>query len=104
MYSKLLKDRANTIENTRIEIYSGLHINLDDHRQEIDDKLFSIQSKLRDVAEIIECYEEMEIKLKCNCEKEVNVYDVPDNFEYVGCDENNNPIFKCKDCGIYVLG
>ena len=45
-----------------------------------------------------------EIKFKCDCKKEVDVYNVPDNFEYVGCDENNNPIFKCKDCGIYVWG
>jgi hypothetical protein len=58
MYSKLLKDLANTIENTRLEIYSGLHIDLDDHRQEVDDKLFSIQSRLRNVAELIECYED----------------------------------------------
>lgn len=57
MYSKLLKELADTIENTRIEIYSGLHIDLEYDRQEVDDKLFSIQSKLRDVAEIIECYE-----------------------------------------------
>ncbi len=58
MYSKLLKELAETIENTRIEIYSGLHIDTEDHRPEIDDKLFSIQSKLRDVAELIECYED----------------------------------------------
>lgn len=58
MYSKLLKDLANIIENTRIEIYSGLHIDTGDHRPEIDDKLFSVQSRLRDMAELIECYED----------------------------------------------
>ena len=58
MYSKLLKDLADTIENIRLEIYSGLHIDLEDQRPEVDDKLFSIQSRLRDVAEIIECYED----------------------------------------------
>ena len=57
MYNKLLKEIANTIENTRIEIYSGSHIDLEDDRQDVDDKLFSIQSRLRNVAEIIECYE-----------------------------------------------
>jgi len=57
MYSKLLKELADTIENTRIEIYSGLHIDLEDDRQEVDDRLFSIQSRLRNVTELIECYE-----------------------------------------------
>ena len=58
MYSKLLKELADIIENTRIEIYSESHIDLEDDRQEVDDKLFSIQSKLRNVVELIECYEE----------------------------------------------
>ena len=58
MYSKLLKELADTIENIRLEIYSGSHIDLEDDRPKVDDMLFSIQSKLRyDVAEIIECYE-----------------------------------------------
>ena len=57
MYSNLLKELADTIENTRIEIYSGLHIDLEDNRQEVDDKLFSIQGRLRDVAEWIGYYE-----------------------------------------------
>lgn len=104
MYNKLLKELANTIENTRLKIYSGLHVDLEDDKQEVDDKLFSIQSKLRDVAELIKCYEEIEIKYKCNCEKEVNVYNVPDNFEYAGCNKENDPIFKCKDCGIFIWG
>jgi hypothetical protein len=107
MYSKKLKEFADMIENIRIEIYSGLHIDTEDRRPEIDDELFSIQSKLRDVAEFIECYEDMEIKLKCNCGKEVSIYSSRDNFnsfEYTGCDEENNPIFRCKDCDIYVWG
>lgn len=57
MYSDLFKKLANQIEDTRIEIYSRLHIDTEDHRQDIDDQLFSIQSKLRDVAELIEYYE-----------------------------------------------
>lgn len=49
----------------------------------------------------------MEIKLegKCNCGKEVNVNEeLPENFRYVGCDEETNPVFQCKDCGVYVYG
>lgn len=104
MYSKLLKEIADTIENIRLEIYSGIHIDLEDNRPEVDDQLFSIQSRLRNVAEIIECYEEMKIKYKCNCGKDVNIYSLSDNFEYAGCDNENNPIFKCKDCDTYVFG
>ena len=44
------------------------------------------------------------IKLKCNCNKEVNLYNLQDDFEYVGCDDKNNPIFKCKTCGVYLYG
>jgi hypothetical protein len=98
-----LKELADTIENTRIKIYSG-HIDLEDDKQEVDDKLFSIQSKLRDVAETIKYYEEMEIKYKCNCGKQGNINNLSDNFEYAGCDEENNPIFMCKDCNVFVWG
>jgi hypothetical protein len=45
-----------------------------------------------------------EVKLKCNCGKEVDINNLSDNFEYVGCDKENNPIFKCKNCNIYVWG
>jgi len=72
MYSKKLKEFADMIENIRIEIYSGLHIDTEDRRPEIDDELFSIQSKLRDVAEFIECYEDMEIKLRRDGIRELN--------------------------------
>lgn len=58
MYNSLFKQLADQLENTRIEIYSGLYIDTEDHRPEIDDELFLIQSKLRDVAELIECYED----------------------------------------------
>lgn len=44
-----------------------------------------------------------EIKVICKCGKEIDdSYNPPDNFEYVGCDEKNCPVFRCKDCGIYV--
>ena len=61
MYQKVFKDIANEIENLRIEIYSSLHINIDneDDKCELDDLLFSIQSKLRyKVADILDCYED----------------------------------------------
>lgn len=49
MYSKLFREIADNIENLRLEIYSGLHLNIDnaDDKLELDDMLFSIQSKLR---------------------------------------------------------
>ena len=61
MYKKRFKDIADDIENLRIEIYSRLHIDIDDEddKCELDDLLFSIQSKLRyEVCEILDCYEE----------------------------------------------
>lgn len=61
MYKERFKDIADEIENLRIEIYSGLHINIDDpdDKLELNDLLFSIQSKLRyEIKEILECYEE----------------------------------------------
>lgn len=60
MYKKRFKEIADEIENLRIEIYSGLHFNIDDadDKTELDDMLFSIQSKLRyEVKEILDCYE-----------------------------------------------
>ncbi len=46
-----------------------------------------------------------EIKYICDCGKKIdNVYNPPDNFEYAGCDEEDNPTFKCKDCGVYIYG
>ena len=62
-YSQRFKNIADDIENIRLEIYSGFHINIDDSddKMELDDLLFSIQSKLRyQVKEIIECYEDDE--------------------------------------------
>jgi hypothetical protein len=59
-YSNRFKEIADEIENMRMEIYSSLHIDIDnaDDKTELDDMLFQIQSKLRyDVKEIIECYE-----------------------------------------------
>lgn len=31
MYSKLFKEIADNIENLRLEIYSGLHLNIDNN-------------------------------------------------------------------------
>lgn len=62
MYSKIFKDIADQIENLRIEIYQGLHVNIDNENDkcELDDLLFSIQSKLRyEVCKILDCYEEV---------------------------------------------
>lgn len=61
MYSKRFEEIANDIENLRLEIYQNLHINIYDNadKAELDDLLFSIQSKLRyEVKEIVQCYEE----------------------------------------------
>lgn len=60
-YNKRFKEIADEIENIRIEIYSGLHIYIDDSddKSKLDDMLFMIQSKLRyNTREIIDCYEE----------------------------------------------
>lgn len=60
MYKNRFKEIADEIENLRIAIYSGLHININDSddKTELDDILFSIQSKLRyEVSEILGCYE-----------------------------------------------
>jgi hypothetical protein len=60
-YSKRFKEISNEIENLRLEIYSSLHINIDnpDDKSKLDDMLFTIQSELRyNVTELIECYED----------------------------------------------
>ena len=57
-YNEILRNLADKIENLRIEIYSQSHTDLDDYKQEADDKLFSIQSQLREVAKVIGYYEE----------------------------------------------
>ncbi|AGK97391.1 hypothetical protein [Clostridium pasteurianum] len=47
------------------------------------------------------------MRFKCNCGKEVNLDDIPKTleiFDYLGTDEKNNPIFKCKKCGVIVSG
>lgn len=41
---------------------------------------------------------------KCNCGKSVDIGNPSDNFEYVGWDEKNNPVFRCEDCHIDVCG
>jgi|GEM_PF-3751639 hypothetical protein len=47
----------------------------------------------------------LKTKPKCNCGKEVNaIKEIPDNFEFVGCDEKNNPVFQCVNCKVYVYG
>lgn len=66
MYSKRFEEIANDIENLRLEIYQNLHINIYDNadKVELDDLLFSIQSKLRyEVKEIVQCYEEDDLEL-----------------------------------------
>jgi len=45
------------------------------------------------------------IKFICKCGKKIkDIYNPPNNFEYIACDEENNPFFKCKDCKEYVWG
>jgi hypothetical protein len=60
-YSNRFNEIAEEIENIRLEIYSGLHINIDDpdDKSKLDDILFMTQSRLRsEIREILECYEE----------------------------------------------
>ena len=45
-----------------------------------------------------------ETRLVCDCGKEVDINNLLGNFEYAGCDEQNNPVFRCKDCNVYVYG
>lgn len=42
--------------------------------------------------------------LICNCGKSADIKNLSENFEYVGCDETDNPCFRCKDCGVDVAG
>lgn len=44
------------------------------------------------------------IRITCNCGKKINLQYISINFQYIGCDNKNNPLFKCKDCGIVVWG
>ena len=76
MYSKRFEEIANEIENLRLEIYRNNHINVYDKKDkaELDDLLFSIQSKLHyDVKEILQCYEEddLDITPKYNQDKQL---------------------------------
>lgn len=60
MYKKRFKEIADEIENLRLEIYSGLWINIDDSddKTKLDDILFSVQSKLRyEASDILDGYE-----------------------------------------------
>lgn len=60
MYKKRFKEIADEIENLRLEIYSGLWINIDDSddKTKLDDILFSVQSKLRyEASDIFDGYE-----------------------------------------------
>ncbi len=41
---------------------------------------------------------------QCHCDKKVDVYNLSSNFEYLGCDEENNPVFRCRVCGDEVWG
>ena len=72
MYSKRFEEIANDIENLRLKIYQGLHINIYDKKDkaELDDLLFSIQSKLRyEAIEILQCYEDDELSALSNHEQ-----------------------------------
>lgn len=72
MYSKRFEEIANDIENLRLEIYQNLHINIYDNadKAELDDLLFSIQTKLRyEVKEILQCYEDAEMSVQPNYEQ-----------------------------------
>lgn len=59
-YSEKFAAIADEVEKLRKEIYSGENLSIDDmnDRLELDDMLFSIQSKLRyDVSNILNSYE-----------------------------------------------
>lgn len=45
------------------------------------------------------------IKTTCKCVKKVtDVYKPEENFKFAGCDNENNPFFRCKDCDELVWG
>ena len=47
----------------------------------------------------------LKVKTMCDCGKAVDSpYSPVNNFEYVGVDEENNPVFRCKDCNVDVWG
>lgn len=51
-----------------------------------------------------ELSEETLSTITCHCGKTVDIGNLSDNFEYVGCDEKNNPVFRCKECHVDVYG
>ena len=52
-----------------------------------------------------QAYIRMKVKTMCDCGKAVDSpYSPVNNFEYVGVDEESNPIFRCKDCHVDVWG
>lgn len=53
---KALRSLANQIEDIRIELYSWNIIDDEDDKVYVDDKLFCLQSQLRDIADLVECY------------------------------------------------
>ena len=59
VYGDKLTKLADEIETLRTDIYKDTKLNLSvDDKTELDNLLFSIQSKLRyDTKEIIDCYE-----------------------------------------------
>ena len=58
MYIEKFQDLANEIEKLRLEIYSKSYVSDEKDKNELDDLLFSIQSKLRyEVKDILDCYE-----------------------------------------------
>lgn len=72
------------------------------------EKMFSMLLALRQQMYIkMKAEEAPPIRLTCDCGKEVvltSPLNLPDNFEYVGTDQENNPVFRCKDCGVDVWG
>jgi hypothetical protein len=56
-FTQQLRKLADNLEYTRIKIYQS-NIDFEDDKQYIDDRLFKIQSKLRDMANLVSDYEE----------------------------------------------
>ena len=52
--SKGLIEIANTLENYRLKIYQTKTESWEDDKGYVDDRLFSLQSQIRNVAEIVE--------------------------------------------------
>lgn len=53
LYQNLI-EVANTLEKLRLKIYQTKTNDVKD-KKEIDDKLFSLQSQIRDVGEMVQC-------------------------------------------------